>query len=53
MGISIGGSIYTSEVRRRLRNIGFVPSAELANDVRGLVNIQVRALVTHHLSSRR
>ncbi|EJD45615.1 MFS general substrate transporter [Auricularia subglabra TFB-10046 SS5] len=40
IGISVGGAIYASEVHRRLDAIGFHPSGDLVNDVRGLSRIE-------------
>lgn len=40
MGISVAGSVYTSEVRRRLRGINIAPSA----DIQGLIHIEVRVV---------
>ncbi|KZV94441.1 MFS general substrate transporter [Exidia glandulosa HHB12029] len=44
MGISIGGSIYSSELHRRLRDIGYTAIGDVVNDVRGLIHIEPLAL---------
>ena len=46
-GISIGGAIYTSELKKRLRGIvGYsAPQSSIAGNVIGLSQIQVRTLL--------